>query len=323
MFVRRMFEYHPVIGFRYIPGVQARCPHESGGYLVRANAQGFRCDHDFETRKRPGTRRVLLFGDSFTAGNGVSNGMTYGALLEKLVPDLEVYNFGLPGTGTDQQYLAYRECARMIEHDLLIVGVLVENIRRVSSPAFYYQRGEDALLPKPYFVLDDGTLVLKNVPVPKEPIREQTLASGEQRNLQRRFPALRRFVTALGLKEVAQRVTRYQPVPEYDSPDSAAWRLMREILTTWIREVPGPVMVVPLPLHQFVERTSSPASYRRRFEELAAGTGCLLHDPLQDLWAHPRKDRRAFRYRDDVHMTRAGHRAVAESLAPAVCRVLG
>ena len=42
-------------------------------------------------------------GDSFTAADGVSNRQRYSDLLEARLPGIEVYNFGLPGTGTDQQ----------------------------------------------------------------------------------------------------------------------------------------------------------------------------------------------------------------------------
>ena len=43
---RNLFEYHPVLGYRFIPGLIARVSHEAGGYLVRCNQAGFRCDHE-------------------------------------------------------------------------------------------------------------------------------------------------------------------------------------------------------------------------------------------------------------------------------------
>ena len=64
---RQTFEYHPVVGYRFIPGLKARIGNESGGYLVRVNASGFRNDRDFAKAKASGQRRILLFGDSFTA----------------------------------------------------------------------------------------------------------------------------------------------------------------------------------------------------------------------------------------------------------------
>jgi len=93
---RLLFEYHPLIGYRYIPGIKARVPYESGGFLIRVNSSGFRCHHEFVAAKTPGKFRVLLSGDSFTAGDGVSDGYRYGDLLEKLIPGLGVYNLAPP-----------------------------------------------------------------------------------------------------------------------------------------------------------------------------------------------------------------------------------
>src|SRR3954462_14588259 len=136
--MRQIYEYHPVIGFRFIPQTKARLPHEGGGYLIRTNECGFRCDHPFRRERTPGKHRILLFDDSFTAGEGVSNGQRYGDHLERLLPNLEVYNFGLPATGLDQHYLIYQEYAQHIVHDLLIIAVFVENVRRVGSRYRYF-----------------------------------------------------------------------------------------------------------------------------------------------------------------------------------------
>src|ERR1700755_2605937 len=108
----QLFEYHPVIGYRFIPGLKTRLEHEGGGYLVRTNDAGFRSEHEYTKAKTPGKFRILLFGDSFTAGDAVSNKHRYGDVLETLLPDIEVYNFGLSGSGTDQHYLIWREIAR-------------------------------------------------------------------------------------------------------------------------------------------------------------------------------------------------------------------
>src|SRR5215471_19528710 len=103
--MRQIYEYHPTIGLRFVPQLKARVPHEGGGYLVRTNGTGFRSDTEFKKPRSGDTRRILLFGDSFTAGEGVSNGQRYSDFLERLEPGLEVYNFGLPATGLDQHHL--------------------------------------------------------------------------------------------------------------------------------------------------------------------------------------------------------------------------
>jgi len=324
--MRQIFQYHPVVGYTFVPEVRARIPHETGGYLVRANRVGFRADREFVPQRTPGLRRVLLFGDSFTAGDGVSNGQRYADRLEQEVERLEVYNFGLPGSGTDQQYLAYREFAQGIEHDLLIIAVLVENIRRIVSAYREYlnDQGEPVLYAKPYYLLEGNELVLKNNPPAKDPIpkAEFDRDAGEQVDQGGRFLGLRKLVIAAGLKGIAQKITRYQPVPEYNSPDDPAWQLMRAILARWIGAHAGPVVVMPIPLYHFVEQTSNPDAYRERFQELARDTGCTLHDPLADLLTYSAEERRAFRFEKDIHPTPAYHAALAKSLAVTVRRLL-
>lgn len=324
--MRQLFEYHPVIGYRFIPGLKARVPHEGGGYLIRINGSGFRCRHEFVPEKPPGLRRVLLFGDSFTAGDGVSDGKRYGDLLEQLVPGLEVYNLALPGTGTDQHYLIYQEFAAGMDHDLMVLAVLVENILRVKARyrIYHNEQGERVLYGKPYFELKGGELVLQQVPPPKEAVKESELPRELQHTIERggRFYAVRRVLKKIKLQRLAQRLTRYQPFPEYNRPDDPTWLLLRAILIRWITQHRGPVLLVPIPFYQYVEETSDPSAYQARFREVAAATGCLLHDPLPDLRRYSREERRTFRFTADPHLTAAGHQALAQSLAPVIARVL-
>ena len=323
--MRQLYEYHPVLGYRYIPNLKARIPHESGGYLMQVNELGFRSDRPFEKARRAGARRALVFGDSFTAGDGVANQYRYTDLLEASM-SLEVYNFGLSSTGTDQQYLAWREYARDIEHDVLVIAVFVENVRRVMARYRPHRdaSGRERLYAKPYFLLAGDELSLHQVPPPPAPLDMEDLSPDEQKAVDTggRFPLLRGIVNALGAKETVQRLTRYQPLPAYESPDTAGWRLMRAILTEWIVQQERPVVLMPLPLPQHLDETCDAAPYQARFAELAAELGCTLHDPLPDLLSYDRHIRRTFRWEIDIHFTPAGHRAIATSLAPVLERVL-
>ena len=320
---RSVTQHHPQVGYTFIPGVKARVtlPQDNIAYLIQVNGQGFRCNREFIPSKAAGHSRALLFGDSFTAGDGVSNQQRYGDQLEQLIPELEVYNFGLPGTGTDQQYLAYQEFAREIEHDVLILGVTVENISRVGARFRPYinERGETVIYRKPYFVLSDKGLELRNVPVGKEPLSKSEIgADADHVDWGLPFANLRKLARTLGIRDLAQKVTHFQPVPDYRTADNPKWMVMRAILEQWIKESPAPVVLMPIPLFPFVEGTSDPSSYQTRFRELATATGCVLHDPLADLQSYSAAERRRFRFEKDVHLTPAGHAALAASLAPVV-----
>ncbi len=327
---RLLYEYHPVVGHRFIPDVKARIAHEGGGFLWRTNAAGFRSDHEFARERTPGTRRVLVFGDSFTAGDGVSNGKRFTDVIEARVPRTEVYNFGLSGTGTDQHYLAWREFAAhgKVEHDLLVIVVQVENITRVMTPRrmFFDSEGREAMMAKPYFEVEGDGVVLKGVPPSREPCRVEQAGNGAGASNMGggAVAAVKGIVTRLGLKGIAQKLMKPQPLPEYDRAGSPGWVLLSRIIEMWARESRAPVLVVPLPVYQYVEETAEP-TYRERFAELGArlsALGAAVHDPLDHLVKYPAAERRAFRFATDQHPTPAGHEAIGTSIAPAIVAAL-
>lgn len=337
---RSLFEYHPVIGYRFIPGLKTRVLHEGGGYLVQANQTGFRCRHEVTREKPAGTKRVLLFGDSHTAGDGVSNGKRFGDLLETLLPgNVQVFNFGLPGTGTDQHYLAYREFAASIEHDLLLLIVQVENIQRVAAHYRYYtdDQGKRVLYAKPYFELEGGKLALHHVPPAPAPIDPEELTESDGGTVDRvaRYPFLSRFVRSVtrpqwatrllissGAKDVIQSAMGYQPVPHYASARNPAWLLMSALVREWIQGHPGPTLLVPLPFYHYVAGLSDARPYQARFRELADALGCGYLDPLPQLQAQSKEVIRRMYFEKDGHLTVEGHAVVAAVLKPAVERAL-
>jgi len=323
---RQIFEYDPVFAYRYVPNISVRVPFFSGGYLVRTNEQGFRSNHDFISKKTLGFRRVLLFGDSYTSGDGVSNGKRYGDLLEKMIPNLEVYNFGMPGTGTDQHYLIYQNAAQNIEHDVMVISVLVENIRRIVAKykQFHDAEGEHHLYAKPYYRLEEvngnESLVLHGVP-PLRKLISPNDVSQKDVDTGGRFGNIRNIVKRLKLKKVTQHVTRYNPLPQYDKPDHPDWLLMKAILKSFISHHPKPVLLFPIPLRQHIEKTCATSKYGLRFSELAKETSCIVHDPLKDLLQYSKEDRRGFSF-DDDHPTPKGHQSLAKSLAPVLEHLL-
>jgi hypothetical protein len=324
--VRNYYEYHPVIGYRFIPNLKVRVPHENGGYLMQVNETGFRSNRPFAKARTPGQARVLFFGDSYTAGDSVANSLRFSDLVEGSLPGVETYNFGLPSTGTDQQYLIWREFAQDIDSDVAVIVVFVENIRRVVAAYRLLQDeyGRERLYAKPYFVLEGDELRLKGVPPRPEPMSDDELSREEAHLVDRsgRLPLLRKAVTTLGLKETAQRLTHYQPVPGYDSPETPDWRLMRAILTQWVRQMDKLVVLMPLPLTQHLDGVSDARPYQDRFRELADELGCTLHDPLPAMQQHSLRERRTFRWEKDEHYTPRGNQVVAESLTPVLARLL-
>lgn len=322
---KSLSKYHPRIGFTLMPSVKSRIPWETGGYLVRTNAAGFRSDREFVRERTPGKFRAILFGDSQTAGDGSPNSDRYSDVVERLVPSLEIFNYALPATGPDQHYLTYLDCAD-VQHHLVIIGLHVENIVRVTCRFRPYldETGQEVIYAKPYFSIDDGELVLHQVPVPKSPRTRSAMSADEILYVESgvNMAGLRSIVKKLGMRDLIQKLTKFQPIPEYDSPDNPKWLLLRKILETWIRGSKTPVLLFLVPMWPFVEQSSDPTNYLARYRELAQETGCHVHDPLPDLWKYPAEERRAFRFKVDSHLTAKGHQAMAISLAAAIERIL-
>ena len=318
-------KYHPRIGYIYIPGLKTRVLWENGGYLVRTNSAGFRSDHEFPRERTPGKFRAILFGDSQTAGEGLSNSQRYSDLLEGLVPGLEVFNFGLPGTGPDEHYLAYQEYCDL-EHDLVIIGLHVENIGRLANRYWPFPDagGNMVICARPYFTIEGAELVLHHVPVPKTIWTKETLPVEAAEHVYWGVPhaRIRQVIKKLGMRDLIQRTTRFQPLPDYDSPGTPNWLLLRKMLETWIRRSKAPVLLVLVPMWPFIDGWSDPTAYQERFRELVADTGCYLHDPLPDLWRYSAEERREFRLKVDTHLTFKGHKALAISLAPVIERII-
>jgi hypothetical protein len=327
---RKVWQYHPVLGYHFIPGLKARIEHEGGGYLMRVNAAGFRCEREVTPQRTLGTKRVLIFGDSFTAGDGVSNRDRYTDLLEALLPGVEVLNFGLSGTGTDQQYLAWREYGKPIEHDLVVAAVYLENIKRnlAHFRATSDQDGQVLVLGKPYFELNgDATLHLRHMPPPKEPLKPEEISEADRSHVdwggrKGQSAWLRSLIKRWGLRDLALKLSGHDPLPQFRDPNHRAWKLTRAILQQWARESRVPLVVCPIPGHAYVEQISSGRHYQARFAELRDTPNLIPHDPLPDFLRYAAGERRAFRFAQDPHFTPAGHRALAESLARTLTALL-
>lgn len=321
---RRLMQYDPVLGYRFAPSLKLRIPHEGGGYLVKTNRDGFRCDHEVAPRKSR-AHRLLVFGDSYTAGDGVSNGKRYTDVLEAQLPGTEVLNFGLSGSGTDQQYLIFQQYAGKIDYDAVVISVLVENIQRnvVKERGWADRAGEAIRVPKPWFELSPGDrLTLNGVPVPRP--YKGDVSAAPQVGMGSLRSGLRNLVNRLGpdFKDLCQRLTRFQPLPEYGSPSSDGWKLMRAILETWVSELRVPAVIVVIPVYQYVEETASYEDVRRRFDELAQSIDVPVYHVVDDMLRHPATTRRQLRFRTDCHFTPVAHKLIGQALARIVAPLL-
>lgn len=97
-------------------------------YQYSINNQGLRAKKEYAINKDPKVVRVLCVGDSFTFGHYVSDDMTYPSQLQKLLPQAEVINAGVPGYALCDE-LAYLENRGIyLSPDIIILEVLINDI---------------------------------------------------------------------------------------------------------------------------------------------------------------------------------------------------
>jgi hypothetical protein len=83
---------------------------------------------DFDRERRPGTRRVLFFGDSFVMGHNVFPGQTIAAgLAASLDSRYEVYNMGILAYGPDQALDAFLDDGVELRPDMVVLGIFAAN----------------------------------------------------------------------------------------------------------------------------------------------------------------------------------------------------
>jgi len=330
-----LVRYHPVIGHMFVPNLRARLPNETGGYFMVTNSLGFRSDFEFVERKGV-MPRILMFGDSYTAGDNCVNADRYSDQLARML-DAEVYNYGLSGSGTDQQLLIYREFARNVERDLIVICVQIDSMRRIQAShreSIDRASRERLLVPKPYFTLGEGELTLHNVPVPRERPRAGTLditamagahgLNGWKESALRayrqssRLAPLRKWARSdlVRLKSEAYRLSGVQPYPEFKVPDSPQWKLMRAILEEFIREAaPTPVLVVPTPTWEFYLHGVEPI-YQKLFDKLQdPARGVHVLDISNPLIRQPWKTRQRYSFKVGGHFTPFANEKVARLMA--------
>src|SRR3989338_2445404 len=158
-----LFEYDPNTGWKNKPNAQGIFKIPDRESFVKINSFGFRGEN--LSPQKTHKKRIMFFGDSFTWGYGVSNSETFIEKLSSLFPkdSLELINCGVPGYGTDQEYLYFKKIGSLWKPDIVILllfdyDIAVDNIRGNHENGYL----------KPYFDFDDhGSLILKNHPVKK------------------------------------------------------------------------------------------------------------------------------------------------------------
>ena len=108
------------------------------------------------------SRPILAVGNSFTFGDEVEDSETWAAHLEEIL-NKRVLNAGVGAYGIDQAFLRAELLLDKYDPDVVILSFISDDISRTEFSYYPYGGGW-----KPYFEYRDGSLILRNVPVPQQ-----------------------------------------------------------------------------------------------------------------------------------------------------------
>lgn len=309
----------PTIGYRYTPNLSLQLPRPGGGsYDFATNADGIRASHNYSFEKPEGVTRLIVLGDSYAAGQFVSNDQRFSEHMERLVPGLEVINLALEGTGTDQQALLYEQVGLRYEHDAVMILPFLQNIRRNLADAreSYDTSGRKILRAKPRFkICDDGSLELCNVPVSAEPVTAFGTLLDENASFAARFKTkVSASKAGRTLKRMVFAIRPWEPFPEYATAKTPAWKLMKAILRRIGSQAsPRPFIIAPVFYSSYV-RFRMARNYWRRFSELSDAPHTHTVDLLPSFREQGAEAVKCFQEPHDCHFSTHGHLVVAQSL---------
>ncbi|MFH1399889.1 MAG: SGNH/GDSL hydrolase family protein [Nanoarchaeota archaeon] len=129
---RVILTYDDVYVHKYAAGKShAHINDEGKAIMVSIDDQGFR-GPEVSTEKKEGTLRVMVYGDSFIAGEYSQVNETYASVLgtllsEKLNQDVEVINAGVDGYGPDQSLRRMQDEVPLYKPDIIVSAIFVGN----------------------------------------------------------------------------------------------------------------------------------------------------------------------------------------------------
>lgn len=150
--------YDPTYGYRGIPNLHQRFILTDFDTSINNNSWGYRDTEWPETENRT---RILVLGDSYAWGWGVSVEERFSGVLQKLNPEITVCNLAQPGYSTDQELLVLQNDGSRLKPALVLIQFCANDITDGNGTSALHETQ-----PKPRFVLDGDKLWLDNYPVP-------------------------------------------------------------------------------------------------------------------------------------------------------------
>jgi hypothetical protein len=302
-------EPHSVLGWVHQKNKETVLKTAHFNVNVVTNQYGFRSEREFLKNKSTKKRRILALGDSFVFAFGVEGKDGFVEVLESRKRELEVINSGVPGYGIDQMLLQFREIGQQFDPDDVVIGVFPDDFWRATRAY------TDAGYGKPYFQLENGKIVLNNVPVKKPDELDfvqfpEIIRYGRiERIFQRSF--IFRYLT-----NKTQRLAR--DLGWIDPDLSKEWKIGSAILKQLIQEIHtsgASAVILLIPPDRWMHHTK-PTSFQKSMARFSEREQVQLIDLTAPLMGAVKKSTVSdFYIEGDGHWTEKAHRLVAYELA--------
>jgi len=153
-----LYRYDEMLGWFPIANSRTVFTGESRTIHVEHNSRGFRdVEHVVDQRQR-----LVFLGDSFVWGYDAERTERFSERLREKLPGWSIYNLGVSGYGTDQEYLLLRREYDFYQPNVVFLVFCTDNDESDNSSNVVY----DGYF-KPFFTVGRGGLELNGVPVPK------------------------------------------------------------------------------------------------------------------------------------------------------------
>ena len=301
-----LYHFHhsdPYLGWAGKPNVRMRYRRPEFNTLVELDAGGWR-------RPLPSppdaARRILVLGDSFTWGWGVSQGELFTDRLQARLPTVALVNRGLFGFGTAQEYLLLQRELAAAHYDAVVLMFFVNDVADNID-------GKDGH--RPYFDLVDGRLQPRNQPAlpytsaPPSFLRRNSRA---YELLTMELSLMRPRLRGVAGDERTYRessVTDFHDLPGY----AVTVRLLAE-MAGLTRQHGAQFFLVYIPDRSEFE-AASPYPYVHAVHAMVDDVARQERIPLVDLSpAFRRQAKAGLIFPVDAHWTPAGHQVAADVL---------
>lgn len=315
---RQIISYHPDFGHLYVANQYTRVRYGRDAYFLETDKMGFRNSSD-----RPnGKFKLLILGDSYAAGDGVSNEARFSDVIQQEL-DIEVINLAVNGFGLDQQILVYESFKNEIEHDAVLMAPHMDDwYRNLKKNRVGKNRaGESIAIPKPYFELKDGQLKINNQPVSRNRTIVDQEISGEKAN-RSKINALKNKAKHLANRAAGKHIIGKISHPELNNSTSSEWLMAKALITKLTDLTEGkPLFLTPVP-YNYIVGTNEPQYYDKIFQTFESSQVKFIN--LQSCL------HKGFKTSPDTfflplcgHFSPAAHAVVASEIRPILADCLG